>query len=62
MTKKGTVYGDLFRYAPGGSVRSEVWKERMESEFDSYPEVKNFEFYKLLFEFDKMHIKRINMI
>ena len=39
MTKKGTVYGDLFRYAPAGSVRSEVWKERMESEFDSYPEV-----------------------
>ena len=47
MTKKGTVYGDLFRYAPAGSVRSEVWKERMESEFDSYPEVKTLNFIRL---------------
>lgn len=39
LTKKGTVYGDLFRYAKDDTLQK-VWKERMEAEFDTYPTVK----------------------
>ena len=38
MTKKGAVYGDLFRYAKE-KILIKVWKERMEAEFDGYPDV-----------------------
>ena len=38
VTKKGTVYGDLFRYAKE-KILMKVWKERMEAEFDGYPDV-----------------------
>ena len=38
VTKRGTVYGDIFRYADGG-VLMKVWKQRMEAEFDVYPTV-----------------------
>ena len=38
MTKRGTVYGDLFRYAKDETLKR-VWTERMEAEFESYPDV-----------------------
>ena len=40
VTRKNTVAGDMFRYA-NEKILLKVWKERMEAEYDSYPEVKN---------------------
>ena len=41
VTRKNTIYGDLFRYADD-KILQEVWKERMEAEYDDYPDVNKY--------------------
>ena len=38
VTKVGVIYGDMFRYATDPTLK-QVWSERMEREFDSFPTV-----------------------